>query len=53
MPYSRADDMRNRPQGLSRYLDTEKVRETASETRFQANDGLGRYIINNQKENQS
>lgn len=53
MAYSRSNDMQNRPRVLSRYLDTEKVRETASETQFQANDGLGRYIINNQKEKQS
>lgn len=53
MPYSRSDDMRNAPQGLSKYLPAGKVRETDSETRFQANDGLGRYIINSQKEKKS
>lgn len=52
MAHSRTDDMRNAPQGLSKYLDTENVRQTDSQTRFRDNSGLARYIINNQKERQ-
>lgn len=50
MAHSRTDDMRREPQGLSTFLPAENVRETGSETRFQATDGLARYIIDNQKE---
>lgn len=50
MAHSRTDDIRNRPRGLSNYLDTQKVRETSNETRNQANGGIAHYLATDQKE---